>query len=104
MALQKYGSGKFKLSQLIAPAIDLARNGYQVGDDLATRSAIARMARWPSTAKLFLTADVLSPRHLLIQADLAATLDAIANEVRAPFTKGPSPTRLPPRCAGAAAS
>ena len=35
MALQKYGSGKFKLSQLIAPAIDLARNGYKVGDEFA---------------------------------------------------------------------
>ena len=33
MALQKYGSGKFKLSQLIAPAIELARNGYKVGDE-----------------------------------------------------------------------
>ena len=29
MALEKYGSGKFKLSQLIAPAIELARNGYK---------------------------------------------------------------------------
>src|SRR6186997_3107294 len=32
-ALEKYGSGKYKLSQLIAPAIDLARHGYKVGDE-----------------------------------------------------------------------
>src|SRR6188472_3177035 len=32
LALEKYGSGKFKLAQLIAPAIELARKGYKVGD------------------------------------------------------------------------
>ncbi len=82
MALQKYGSGKFKLSQLIAPAIELARNGYKVGDEFEEtgRSSIARMARWPSTAKLFLKPDgsLIARGTLLVQADLAATLDAIA--------------------------
>ena len=76
MALQKYGSGKFKLSQLIAPAIELARNGYKVGDEFEEtgRSSIARMARWPSTAKLFLKPDgsLIARGTLLVQADLAA--------------------------------
>ena len=64
LALQKYGSGKFKLAQLIAPAIDLARHGYKVGDEFEDtgRSSIARMARWPSTAKLFLQARRLADR------------------------------------------
>src|SRR4051812_38882243 len=43
MALEKYGSGKFKLSELIVPAIVLARKGYQVGDEFEDtgRSSIA---------------------------------------------------------------
>ena len=35
LALKKYGSGKFKLSDLIAPAIALARDGIAVEDELA---------------------------------------------------------------------
>jgi gamma-glutamyltranspeptidase/glutathione hydrolase len=93
MALQKYGSGKFKLSQLIAPAIELARNGYKVGDEFEEtgRSSIARMARWPSTAKLFLKPDgsLIARGTLLVQADLAATLDAIAKQGPRAFYQGP---------------
>ena len=33
--MQKYGSGKFTLAQLIAPAIVLARDGIPVDDDIA---------------------------------------------------------------------
>src|SRR6185503_3497051 len=73
LALEKYGSGKFKLAQLIAPAIDLARRGYKVGDEFEDtgRSSIARMARWPSTAKLFLKPDgsLIARGTLLVQAD-----------------------------------
>src|SRR5665213_1405938 len=79
MALQKYGSGRFKLSQLIAPAIELARKGYPVGDEFEDtgRSAIARMARWPSSAKLFLKPDgaLVERGSLLVQSDLADTLE-----------------------------
>ena len=35
LALEKYGSGKFTLSDLLQPAIDLARNGFLVTDDNA---------------------------------------------------------------------
>ena len=93
MALQKYGSGKFKLSQLIAPAIDLARNGYPVGDEFEDtgRSAIARMARWPSSAKLFLKPDgaLIERGSLLVQSDLADTLDAISKQGPRAFYEGP---------------
>src|SRR5437762_6418210 len=59
LAHQKYGSGKFTLAQLMEPAIALARDGYRTGDEMAdtARSSIQRMARWPSTAKLFLKPD-----------------------------------------------
>ena len=35
MALEKYGSGKFTLADLLAPAIYLAQNGFLVEDDTA---------------------------------------------------------------------
>lgn len=98
LALEKYGSGKFKLSQLIAPAIDLARHGYKVGDEFEDtgRSSIARMAKWPSTAKLFLKPDgsVIARGTLLVQSDLAATLDLIAKQGPRAFYEGPVAEKL----------
>src|ERR1700682_2496008 len=35
LALEKYGSGKFTLADLLKPAIDLARDGFVIADDLA---------------------------------------------------------------------
>src|SRR5437868_3486753 len=97
-ALQKYGSGKFKLSQLIAPAIDLARHGYKVGDEFEEtgRSSIARMARWPSTAKLFLKPDgsLIARGTLLVQSDLAAALEAISRRGPRAFYEGPVADKL----------
>lgn len=105
MALQKYGSGKFKPSQLIAPAIELARNGYKIGDEFEEtgRSSIARMARWPSTAKLFLKPDgsLIARGTLLIQADLAATLDAIAKRGPRAFYEGPIADKIAAAVRGA---
>jgi gamma-glutamyltranspeptidase/glutathione hydrolase len=98
LALQKYGSGRFRLSQLIAPAIELARKGYKVGDEFADtqRSAIARMAHWPSTAKLFLKPDgsLIDRGTLLVQSDLAATLEAIARQGPRAFYEGPVAEKL----------
>src|SRR5882672_5885970 len=97
-ALQKYGSGKFKLSQLIAPAIDLARHGYKVGDEFEDtgRTSIARMAKWPSTAKLFLKPDgaLIARGTLLVQSDLATTLDLIARQGPRAFYEGPVAEKL----------
>src|SRR4051812_12069860 len=97
-ALEKYGSGKFKLAQLIAPAIDLARHGYKVGDEFEEtgRSSIARMARWPSTAKLFLKPDgsLIARGTLLVQSDLANTLEAISRRGPRAFYEGPVADKL----------
>jgi gamma-glutamyltranspeptidase / glutathione hydrolase len=48
LALEKYGSGKFTLAQLIRPAIDLARNGVVITDDGADTLPDwhRRLARW----------------------------------------------------------
>src|SRR5580700_1089873 len=82
LALEKYGSGKFTLAELLQPAIDLARDGVRVTDDGADTLPDwhRRLARWPSAAKIFSRADGTSLREgdTLIQTDLAATLSAIA--------------------------
>src|SRR5438270_11967398 len=59
LAHERYGSGKFTLAQLVAPAIKLAREGFAVEDDLADSlpRAQPRLARWPASAKIFLKPD-----------------------------------------------
>ena len=93
LAHRKYGSGKFTLAQLMEPAITLARDGYKSGDEMADtgRTSIQRMARWPSTTKLFLKADgsLIDRGTLFVQSDLAATLDGIARNGASAFYEGP---------------
>src|SRR6202035_2665943 len=59
LAEQKYGSGRFTLAELILPAIALARDGIAVTDDTADTlpNVLARLSRWPASAKIFLKAD-----------------------------------------------
>jgi len=56
LAQQKYGSGKLSLADLIAPAIRLAQQGFPIEDDTADSlpRARERLARWPSSAGIFL--------------------------------------------------
>jgi gamma-glutamyltranspeptidase/glutathione hydrolase len=91
MALTKYGSGKFTLADLIAPALDLAQKGFPVEDDLADSlpGARERLGRWPSSAAIFLDGgDVLRAGERLIQPDLADTLQAIATDGPRAFYSG----------------
>src|SRR5262249_57870347 len=55
LAHAKYGSGKFTLAQLLAPAIALARDGVPIEDDTADSlpSAQARLAPRPAPAQSF---------------------------------------------------
>src|ERR1700741_4654265 len=82
LALAKYGSGNFTLAQLLQPAIDLARDGFVVADDLADTlpHAYPRLGKWPASAKIFARPDgrALGEGDKLIQSDLAATLSAVA--------------------------
>ncbi|MBI3705942.1 MAG: gamma-glutamyltransferase [Rhizobiales bacterium] len=92
LAHRKYGSGKLSLAELMQPAIDLARNGIDIVDDIADSlpRAQTRLARWPSSAPIFLNSDggVLEPGQSLVQADLAATLVAIARDGPRAFYEG----------------
>ena len=98
LAREKYGSGKLSLADLIEPAITLARNGVDVVDDIADTlpSAQQRIARWHSSAPVFLNSDgtVLAPGQDLLQPDLAATLHAIARDGPKGFYEGPVAEKL----------
>jgi len=93
LAEEKYGSGHFTLAELIAPAIAMARDGITLDADITDEqtSVLARLARWPASAKIFLKADGsgLSAGDRLVQSDLADTLETIAHEGPRAFYEGP---------------
>jgi gamma-glutamyltranspeptidase / glutathione hydrolase len=92
LALRNYGSGKFSLAELVAPAAALARSGIDVEDDLADSlsSAQARLKRWQGAARIFLHPDgtPLGRGDRLVQSDLAAVLDTIGNDGARAFYEG----------------
>ncbi len=92
LAAEKYGSGRFTLAELIAPAILLARDGIAVTDDIADSLSNdrARLQRWPSSAKIFLKPDgsALAAGDRLVQGDLANSLKTIAQGGPRAFYEG----------------
>ena len=91
LAHKKYGSGKLTLADLIAPAIQLAQQGFPVEDDTADSlpKARERLARWPSSAGIFLNGgEPLHEGDRLLQFDLADTLQAIADGGPRAFYQG----------------
>jgi gamma-glutamyltranspeptidase / glutathione hydrolase len=97
LAHAKYGSGKFTLAELIAPAIDLATKGFQVEDDVADTlpQARVRLQRWPATTTIFFNGDrPLQEGDRLIQLDLADTLQAIAKDGPDAFYRGRTATLI----------
>jgi gamma-glutamyltranspeptidase/glutathione hydrolase len=92
LAHARFGSGKFRLADLIAPAIALARDGFTIGQDAAdtTPGETRRLARWGASAKIFLKSDgrPLGAGDQLVQSDLAATLEAIAQGGPRAFYQG----------------
>jgi gamma-glutamyltranspeptidase/glutathione hydrolase len=93
LAERKYGSGRFTLAELIAPAIALARDGFPVTDETieVPPNEPSRLLRWPSSAKIFFKADggAFAPGDRLVQSDLAASLQAIARHGSRAFYRGP---------------
>ena len=93
LALRNYGSGKFSLAELAAPAVTLARAGLEVSDDLADSlpHAQPRFKRWPSSARIFLHPDgtVLAPGDRLVQTDLASVMEEIGRDGERAFYEGP---------------
>jgi gamma-glutamyltranspeptidase/glutathione hydrolase len=93
LALQRYGSGKFTLAELIAPAVRLAREGIPIKDDLFDSLLLSqpRLAQWPSSASIFLKPDGTPPAlgDKLVQRDLADTLETIGRDGPRAFYLGP---------------
>jgi gamma-glutamyltranspeptidase/glutathione hydrolase len=98
LAHAKYGSGKFTLADLLAPAIKYAREGVPVENDLLDTLLLAtpRLKQWPSTAKIFAHADGSHFRQgeLLVQKDLANSLARIARDGARGFYEGPTAERI----------
>jgi gamma-glutamyltranspeptidase/glutathione hydrolase len=97
LAHAKYGSGQFTLSQLIAPAIKLAREGIPIEADVADSlpRSQARLARWDATTKIFFAdGRPLGPGATLIQRDLADTLEAIARDGPRAFYEGATADKI----------
>jgi gamma-glutamyltranspeptidase/glutathione hydrolase len=91
LAHERYGSGKFTLADLIAPAIYLAQNGFLVEDDTADSLPMARdrLARWPATTSIFFNGNrPVGEGERLLQFDLADTLRAIAKDGPHAFYQG----------------
>src|SRR6202522_1765605 len=98
LALEKYGSGKFTLADLLRPAIDLARDGFVLADDSADTLPgwYQRLGRWATSKKNFSGAgrNSLHEGDRLIQTDLAATLSAISAQGPRGFYEGPVAEKL----------
>ena len=92
LAHASYGSGRFTLAELLAPAIALARAGFPIADDLADSLPLSqqRLRHWASSARIFFHDDgrLLGGGDLLVQGDLADTLASIARDGPAAFYEG----------------
>jgi gamma-glutamyltranspeptidase/glutathione hydrolase len=89
--------GRLPLAQSLAPAIGLARAGFAV-DASYHRLAGFRLAALqedPETAAIFLAdGELPPPGQRIVQADLATTLESLAQSGRAGFYAGPVARRL----------
>jgi gamma-glutamyltranspeptidase/glutathione hydrolase len=89
LALRSYGT--MKLSEVMAPAIHLAEQGFPVSEKLAKslRAARPRLERFSASRRIFLReGQLFQPGEVLRQPELAATLGRIARRGAAEFYRG----------------
>ena len=90
LALENYGT--ISLAKAIAPAIDLAENGFVIPERFAEGllKREERLKAWPAGKKLFYKADgsFYKAGDLFVQKDLAATLKRIAKHGTKGFYEG----------------
>lgn len=98
LAHQKYGSGKIEFSELVRPAMLLARDGFVVKGDLVSSltEVKERLEKWPSTKAIFYHKDgsALRDGDILVQADLATTLWRIVQRGPNGFYQGETAERI----------
>lgn len=88
LALERYGTMRY--ADLLAPAIAAARHGHPLSHWAAgnhERNA-EKLAKYPSSHMLLKNDRPFEPGDLLIQSDLARTLETIAREGAAAFYTG----------------
>lgn len=95
-ALERFGTLSWK--EVLAPAIELARDGIRVSNDLS--SALARrrksLSRHPETARIFYKSDgeAYQPGEILRQTDLAWSLQQLADHGPDAFYHGDIADRI----------
>ena len=98
LALEKYGSGRFTLAQILKPAIELARDGFVVTDDMA--DTLSDMYRRMATLAEFGQSVLPQRRHAAAgrrPADPARSRGNAVGDCRAGtarFYEGPVAERL----------
>jgi len=89
-AYERWGS--LPLERLLAPAIELAEQGFEVSPTLASalERTAERMGQWPATKEIFWRdGQPLQAGDTLTQADLAHSLRLIAEQGQDAFYRGP---------------
>ncbi|HZA66323.1 MAG TPA: gamma-glutamyltransferase [Geminicoccaceae bacterium] len=96
LALERYGT--IRLAEALEPAIELAEGGIAVTPDLAASLAGAkeRLQKWPSSAGIFYKdgGALYEPGEILVQRDLAWSLERIAEQGPGAFYAGPIGERI----------
>ena len=88
-ALERFGT--MRLAQVMAPAIRLARNGFAVDSALfrSLRGSQERLCRFAGCALFYPGGAPVPPGGMLVQADLARSLQLIADQGPKAFYDGP---------------
>ena len=83
--------GRLPMERSLAPAIRLAREGFEVTSHYRRMAGmrLAQLRRYPSSANVFLkNGDAPPPGYRILQPDLARTLERLAQEGKAGFYSG----------------
>ncbi len=94
---QKYGSKKVTWAELLAPAIELAENGFILDEALPTTVTVGRegFSRYPEAAKIYMpNGEIPRPGDRFINKDLAETLKVLAQEGGQSFYRGSIARRI----------
>ena len=89
--------GKLPLKKTLSHAIRYAKEGFEVDDYYRKLAGFRKdvLNEWPESKKLFLDdGNIPAVGYVIKQADLAVTLEAIANKGRDGFYKGPVARQL----------
>lgn len=90
-AHRRFGSGKLALADIMAPAIKLAREGFEVSDDLSgsLKQVFTQLSKDEAARSVFYKpGGFYEPGDILKQPDLANTLEKIARDGPSAFYEG----------------